>query len=141
MTLQLSDSENKWPALMNIIATKLGGCTASSLGHVLELTTPVVSAWIKGHDSKGLPSAPSPAYAVILTRMAQMDSVRLKEIFRSALDYPSLAELKTRQVGKASNRQVDLKTLLKERTALDVLVTDLFSVQVEATREDLQAQL
>ena len=131
----MKPSNLSWPVILRHIATNLGGSTSSALGYVLELTTPVVSGWFKGQDSKKLPTSPSPAYASILIQLARLHPEDLKRIFERASKLPRALDLKAKAAH--SNRQVDPVQLVTQQTSLAYLINESFKCTPKLSLEDL----
>lgn len=113
-----------WPKIIEAIREKLGGCSASELAKVLEVSIPTMTSWIKGVDPKGNSSSPTFIYAAILERMHAMGEDQLAEAFSRALDRKPMS---TFRPGASANRSLTYEELkAKEPSCIQVLLEGIY---------------
>lgn len=79
----------EWNEALKNLKERLG-CTSSELAHILEVSVPVMTSWMKGYDSKGNVTTPTYAYAAIIRQALKIDDAQLKNAFKKALKRPRM---------------------------------------------------
>jgi len=119
-----------WSQVLDDIRTRLGNCTATELAHVLEVSIPTMTSWIKGVDPKANHVVPTYCYAAILLRATELPIAQLEFAFKEAVKMPTMGDMKLKVMnGKriTANRSLEYEELLnKQPSALQTFLKYIY---------------
>lgn len=119
----------EWTQELKNLKARLN-CTSSELAHILEISVPVMTSWINGHDSKGNVTTPTYAYAAIIRQASKIDEDKLKIIFNKALKRPRMSSKKPTNNGDSktsATRNVSYNELVdNEPSSLQSFIEGIF---------------
>ena len=120
----------EWNETLKNLKERLG-CTSSELAHVLEISVPVMTSWIKGYDSKGNITTPTYAYAAIIRQASKIDDTKLKNAFKKALKRPRMNAKKPNDSGDSkivATRNISYNDLINsEPSSLQIFIETIYS--------------
>lgn len=119
----------EWNEALKNLKERLG-CTSSELAHVLEVSVPVMTSWIKGYDSKGNITTPTYTYAAIIRQALKINDTQLKTAFKKALKRPRMNSKKSTNKGDSkvnATRNVSYNDLINnEPSSLQTFIESIY---------------
>jgi len=119
----------EWNETLKNLKERLG-CTSSELAHVLEISVPVMTSWIKGYDSKGNVTTPTYAYAALIRQASKIDDLQLKSAFKKALKQPRMNAKKLTNNGDSkvnATRNISYNDLIdNEPSSLQIFIESIY---------------
>lgn len=120
----------EWTQELQNLKSRLN-CTSSELAHVLEISVPVMTSWIKGCDSKGNTATPTFAYAAIIRQALKIEDKKLQTIFNKALKRPRMNSKKSTNSNESkinATRNVSYNELIdNEPSSLQSFIQGIFN--------------